>query len=147
MTPDPQKCLSESKRVLKDGGVLTCSSWQGSQWMELMSLLPQVRPDKKMPEIPKEWMNVDGMKSELQKAGFENVESHQVHTSMHFEKLASLVDFMANKMPHMVMLTKDFTEDDKEKLTALMIAEGKKMCSTEPGTLQGTALVCVGRKP
>lgn len=28
MTSDPIKCLKESKRVLRDGGVLACSSWQ-----------------------------------------------------------------------------------------------------------------------
>jgi ubiquinone/menaquinone biosynthesis C-methylase UbiE len=27
MTSDPQKALSEAKRVLKDGGVLSCSAW------------------------------------------------------------------------------------------------------------------------
>lgn len=52
MTSDPQKCLSESKRVLKDDGVLVCSSWKGSQWIEMMNLLKQVRPDKIMPEVP-----------------------------------------------------------------------------------------------
>ena len=146
MTPDPQKCLSESKRVLKEGGVLTCSSWQGSQWMDLMNLLPQVRPDKTMPEMPKAWMNGDLMKAELEKAGFIDVESHQVPTAMRFDTLASLVDFMLTKMPHMVMLTRDFSEEDITKLKDIMVAEGKKMNADEPGTLKGTALVAVGRK-
>lgn len=146
MTPDPQKCLSESKRVLKDGGVLTCSSWEGSQWMELMALLPQVRPDKEFPEIPKEWENVDMMKAELEKAGFKNVESQRVPTQMTFEKRDTLIDFMLNKMPHMVMMMKDFTEEQREKLKALMTEKGKEMSPEEPGKFTGTALVAVGRK-
>ena len=146
MTPDPQKCLSESKRVLTDGGVLTCSSWQWSQWMDLMSLVPKIRPDKQMPEIPKEWMNVDAVKGELEKAGFRDVESQQVHTTMKFEKMEGLADFMINKLPHMIMLTKDFSDDERAKLKALWMEEGKKMCSDEPGELKGITLVAFGRK-
>ena len=146
MTADPQKCLSESHRVLKDGGVLTCSSWQGSQWMDLMNLLPQVKPEAKMPEMPKEWMDVDLIKAELEKAGFKDVESHQVHTTMQFDKMAPLVDFMLMKSPHMVMLTQNYSEDDMAKLKSLMTVEGKKMNANEPGVLTGTALIAVGRK-
>ena len=62
MTPDPQKCLSESRRVLKDGGVLTCSSWEGSQWIDLMATVTKIRPDKKSPELPKDWRTVDAGK-------------------------------------------------------------------------------------
>ena len=146
MTPDPQKCLSESRRVLVDGGVLTCSSWEGSQWLDLMNLVPKIRPDKTMPELPKEWMNVEAMKKELEKGGFRDVESTKVQTSMKFETMDSLTDFMLTKMPHMIHLTKDFSEDDSRRLKELCIAEGKKLCSTEPGELQGVALVAVGRK-
>ncbi len=102
MVPEPQKALSESLRVLKDGGVLTCSSWEGSSWMDLMALLPRIRPDKIMPKMPKEWENVDLMGEELRKAGFRDVESHRVPTSMKYESLEGLADFMATKMPHMV---------------------------------------------
>jgi len=45
-----------------------------------------------------------------------------------------------------VMLIKDLSEEDLQKLKDLMKSEGKKMCSTEPGELTGTALVAVGRK-
>ena len=146
MTSDPQKCLSESKRVLKDGGVLSCSSWQGSQWMDLMNLLPQIRPDITMPEIPKDWQNVDLLKNELETAGFKDVEAHQVETRMTFDKLDRLMDFMLTKMPHMAMLTKDFSEDEMAKLKALFLEEGRKMCSDEPGEFTGVALVAIGRK-
>lgn len=146
MTPDPQKCLSESNRVLKDGGVLSCSSWQWSQWMDLMNLVPKIRPDKQMPEIPKEWMSADAVKGELEKAGFKDVESEQVHTTMRFEKMEELADFIINKLPHMKMLTKDFSDDDHAKLKALWIEEGKKMCPSEPGELKGITIVATGRK-
>jgi ubiquinone/menaquinone biosynthesis C-methylase UbiE len=100
MTPDPQKCLAESKRVLKDGGVLACSSWHDSEWLQLMNLLPKVRPDKKMPEIPENWKNAGPMKAELEKAGFRDVEAHEVHVEMTVDKMEPFVDFVLEKMPH-----------------------------------------------
>ena len=146
MTPDPQKCLSESKRVLEDGGVLACSAWEGSQWMDLMAMLPQVRPDKKFPEMPKEWMNVDAIKGELEKAGFNDVESHRVATQMAFEKAESFVEFTLTKMPHMVMLMEDFSQEETAQLKALLTNKIKEMSPSEPGKLSGTALVAVGKK-
>ena len=100
MTPDPQKCLSESRRVLKDGGVLACSSWKGSQWMDLMNLLPQIRPDKQMPTMPENWSDVALLKAELEKAGFKDVETQEVDVDMRYEKTEEFVDFMMQKMPH-----------------------------------------------
>lgn len=146
MTSDPAKCLSESKRVLKDGGVLTCSSWKGSQWLDMMNILPQVRPDKTMPEIPAGWKEADALKAELEKAGFREVEAFEVPTKMEFERMEPFVDFMLNKMPHMQMLAKDMTQEEVAKVKARMLEKGREMCSSEPGELKGTALVAVGRK-
>ena len=146
MTPDPQKCLTESRRVLKDGGVLACSSWKGSQWLDLMNILPRIRPEAKMPEMPKEWMETSPMKAQLEKAGFKDVESYEVETTMKFETLDGLNRFMMMKIPHMQMLTKDFSDDEKEKLITLANEEGRKMAPNDPGELHGVALVAVGRK-
>lgn len=146
MTPDPQKCLTESLRVLKDGGVLSCSSWQGSQWMDIMMLLPKIRPDKKNPSIPPEWTDVDKMKGELEKAGFKEVESTQVSTSMSFDRREDMIELFLTKMPPLLASLKDFTADEMASLRALMDEELKKMCADEPGKLQGVALVATGRK-
>lgn len=146
MTPDPQKCLSESRRVLQAGGVLTCSSWKGSQWLDLMNLVKVVRPDKIMPEIPADWREREPLKAELEKAGFREVESYEVETKMEFERLEPFVTFMLEKMPHMQMLAKDMSEEEKDRLKALALEEGRKMCPDEPGVFTGTALVAVGRK-
>jgi ubiquinone/menaquinone biosynthesis C-methylase UbiE len=146
MTPDPQKCLTESRRVLKDGGVLACSSWHDSQWLQLMNLLPKVRPDKEMPTIPKAWKDAAPMKAELEKAGFRDVEAHEVHVEMTVDKMEAFVDFMLHKMPHMVMLTKDFTSDEEEQLRKLVLQEGRKLCPEDPGILTGVSLVAVGTK-
>jgi len=100
MTKDPQKCLSESRRALEDGGVLTCSSWKGSEWLDLTNLLKVVRPDKVMPELPAGWREADAMKAELEKAGFRDVACEEVTTKLSFDSMDELVDFMLTKMPH-----------------------------------------------
>ena len=146
MTPDPQKCLSESKRVLKEGGVLTCSSWQGSDWMDLMNLLPQVRSDKKPIEMPKAWCNWELMKGELEKAVFKDVQAYQVETEMKFERYDPCIDIFVDKMPHMIAMMEDFSADERAKTRALMKEEMKKISPQEPGSLRGVALVAVGRK-
>ncbi|KAI7122025.1 hypothetical protein KC352_g32808, partial [Hortaea werneckii] len=82
MTPDPQKCLSESKRVLREDGVLSLSSWEDNQWMKIMGDVARVRPDKQLPEIPVEWRSDSGVRDELMKAGFRDVETHRVTVHM-----------------------------------------------------------------
>lgn len=146
MTPDPQKCLSESKRVLKDGGVLACSSWHDSEWLQLMNLLPKIRPDKKMPTIPEEWKNAGPMKAELEKAGFRDVEAQEVHVEMTVDNMETFVTFMSEKMPHMVSLTEDFTSDEMKQFKSLVLDEARKLCPKDPGVLKGVALVAVGKK-
>lgn len=55
MAADPGKCLAEAMRALKPGGVLACSSWQHSQWEELLSLITKVRPEKCLPKMREGW--------------------------------------------------------------------------------------------
>ena len=146
MTPDPQKCLTESRRVLKDGGALTLSSWEGSEWMDLMMLLPRVRPEKQMPHLPAVWSSAEALKGELSKAGFQDVETQRVNVTMAFKTHESIVEFMVTKMPHMVMMTGDMSAEEVGSFKSIMVEEAQKMCPSAPGELQGVALVAAGRK-
>lgn len=146
LTSDPMKCLNESKRVLKDNGVLACSSWQDSQWRDLMNLYIKVRPDKKEVQIPKAWSEVDALRTELDKAGFKDVECYPVKTQLEFQTVDSFVNLMADKMPHMQMATADMSKEEIKEFKRLMTEETRKLCPTEPGILYGTALVAIGRK-
>ena len=146
MTPDPQKCLSESLRILQPGGVLALSSWEGNQWMDIMKVIGDVRPDKVLPELPKAWSNVDLLKAELETAGFKDVTSERVAVTMQFENRDSFVDMLVTKMPHMVAMTKDMSAEDVQRLRELSIAKCEEMSSEEPGELHGTVLIAVGKK-
>lgn len=71
--------LSEIRRVLADqngGGFFAVSSWQGSEWMELMSFVAMVRPEKTMPKMPPTWATIVGVQGKLEATGFRDVESY-----------------------------------------------------------------------
>ncbi|EMC93543.1 hypothetical protein BAUCODRAFT_125397 [Baudoinia panamericana UAMH 10762] len=146
MTPDPMQCLKETRRVLKTNGVLSVSAWEGSQWLELMNLLPKVRPDKKVPTMPEAWTSATGLKGEIMRARFQEVETHQVLVELKFQNRESFADFLCTKLPHMIALTKDMSEDEVIKFKEVMVEEMRRMTSSEPGKLKGVALIGVGKK-
>jgi ubiquinone/menaquinone biosynthesis C-methylase UbiE len=147
MTSDPQKCLTESLRVLKAGGVLTASSWDGNmQWLQLMRLASVIRPDKQFPSLPEAWTNTSGVRSEFEKAGFREVDAVEVVTHWHFESYEAMANDVMTKTPQMLALLKDFSDREKEELAALVIQECKKMAPSEPYALKGVSIVAYGRK-
>ena len=146
MTSDPLKCLTETRRVLKDGGVAAISSWDDNQWMQLMGMITVVRPDKQLPEIPKEWRSTSGLEGEMKKAGFKDVEGHMVSVEMAVQSYESFVDFLFKAMPHMIALREDMSEAEMAKLHEVTIARMKEMCPSVPGKLTGEVVVGFGRK-
>ena len=144
--PDPQQCLRESLRVLTANGVLACSSWKGSQWMDIMNLAPTLRPVPNWPVNPPEWATAAGVHGELVKAGFRDVEAVEVPVDMTFDSHEQLNDLLVMKMPHMKAALKDFSPEEMERLKALTMKEQKRLAPTPPYTLTGVALVAVGRK-
>jgi ubiquinone/menaquinone biosynthesis C-methylase UbiE len=146
MTPDPQKCLTESLRVLKPEGVLACTSWEGSEWLSLMYTLSDVRPDLELPSLPEKWSDVGLLKKEFEVAGFKDVQSERVLVKMKFEKHETLVNFLLEKLPHAIAFTKQMTEDEVRKWKELCVAKCKEFCPDAPGELSGWSLMAIGRK-
>ncbi|KAK3675468.1 hypothetical protein LTR78_004551 [Recurvomyces mirabilis] len=146
MTPDPQKSLSESLRVLSPSGVLALSAWKSSQWLDLMNLLTEVRPDKILPTLPEAWTSTGGIEGEMRKAGFKDIETYEVVVDMPYQSYDSFADFMITKMPHIIALSKDMSKEEMAKYKDLFIEKMKGMCATEPGVLHGMSLVALGRK-
>ena len=146
MTPSPQKCLTESLRVLQPGGVLACTAWEASDWLDVMMTLKAVRPDFTMPELPKNWKDAGLLKKELEIAGFRDVESERVPVTMRFETHEGLIDFMADAMPMMTAFTKLMTAEEVKRFKEVAVAKTKEFCAEAPGTLDGWALLAVGQK-
>jgi ubiquinone/menaquinone biosynthesis C-methylase UbiE len=147
MTPSPQKCLTESLRVLSPGGILTCTSWQGSQWLDLMGTFSTVRPDINLPQLlPKAWSDVDLLREELESAGFRDVRSERVKVTMRVENHERLVEFLITKLPHSVELTKRMSEEEVRRWKEAAVEKCREMCPVVPGELHGVSLMATGRK-
>ncbi|KAL8365080.1 hypothetical protein RB595_004072 [Gaeumannomyces hyphopodioides] len=146
MTKSPQKCLSETLRVLKSGGVLGVVSWGDIQWLTIMNPIQQIDPDLRPPASPKEWGSAAGLSRELEKVKFQEVEAHETSVELPFRSHALMVDILLTKMPPLVALTKGFDKEQVERLRGLMIGEIKRLCPSEPGALKGVAIIAVGRK-
>lgn len=146
MTQDPARCLTESLRVLAPGGVLGCTAWEGSQWLDMMNTLSEVRPDKELPKLPEKWSDAKLLKGELEVAGFQDVTCERVLTKMQFERHETLVDFLLTKMPHTIAMTKDMSAEDVEAYKQAAVRKCKEYCPNAPGELQGWSLMALGRK-
>jgi ubiquinone/menaquinone biosynthesis C-methylase UbiE len=146
MTPDPQKCLSESLRVLSPGGVLACTSWEGSEWLELMGTLHDVRPDLKLPSLPEKWSHAELLEKEFEVAGFKEIAVERVPVKMQYEKHETLVEFLIEKLPHAVALKSQMTDDEVKRWKELATAKCKEYNAEAPGALSGWSLMAIGRK-
>ncbi|KAH6855616.1 S-adenosyl-L-methionine-dependent methyltransferase [Chaetomium sp. MPI-CAGE-AT-0009] len=146
MTKSPQKCLSETHRVLKPNGVLGLVSWGDIQWLSIMSPISQINPSLRPPAGPPEWGSAAGLAQELTKARFRDIEVREVDVALPFQSRALFVDILLAKMPPLVALTKGFDAEQLERLRGLMVEEMARLCPTEPGALKGVAVVAVGRK-
>ncbi|KAI0203496.1 S-adenosyl-L-methionine-dependent methyltransferase [Astrocystis sublimbata] len=145
-TNDPQKCLAESKRVLQPEGVLAVSTWHDIQWLKVQRPLNKLRPDVKAPSLPEGWDTAASLQKQLEKAGFRDVETHEVPVEVAYQTYDVLVQVLTTRVPHIVARTSDFTDAERATLKEMMIGETKALCSTEPGALKGFAIVGLGRK-
>ncbi|KAK9237462.1 S-adenosyl-L-methionine-dependent methyltransferase [Lipomyces kononenkoae] len=149
MVPQARVALDEIHRVLSSqngGGFFALSSWQGSEWIELMSFVTKVRPDKLLPQLGPTWRTVEGIRGELEATGFQGVEVHSVETYMPFEDHDEIARYILTEFPGMKRLTSDMTRQELERTRDLMVEDIKSRHPTAPGRLVGTALVGVGRK-
>ena len=100
MVPDPQKALRETLRVLAPDGVLVQTSWEQSDWIDLLKeSLAAVRPDMAMPSIPEAWNSAEAVKAELEKAGFREARAESVETFMPVKDPRLSAEFMIKKVP------------------------------------------------
>lgn len=149
MVPQARVALGEIHRVLTDqngGGFFALSSWQHSEWAELMGFVSKVRPDKFMPQFPSTWSTVEGLRGELEATGFREVQVYPVDTYMPFEDHDEIARYILTEFPVMKRLTGDMTRQELEKTRDLMVEYIKSRHPVAPSRLVGTALVGIGRK-
>lgn len=145
MTAEPQKCLLESKRMLLENGVLGATSWEDSQWLEVMRQITVTSPKRIMPSLLPEWQSATGVKKEFEKAGFVDVRSENVQVFFGYESHESLIQILL-AMPHVIAMMRDASEQETADIKKAMLAKAKEFNAAEPGHLIGEAIVTVGSK-
>lgn len=146
VTPNPQKCLTESLGVLQPGGACAVSSWRGNQWMGIMLLVKKVRPEKAMPSVPAAWTTAEGVRAEFEKAGFRDAGAREVVAEMAVENAEALVELFWTKMPHVVAMKADMSEEEIGRLRKIMVEETERVSGVQGGKLTGVSVVGWGQE-
>lgn len=146
LVPEPRKALAATHRVLDDDGVLVLTCWKRSNWMDAMLQINEIRPGQNSMGLPSEWMSLDGVRGELQQAGFRDIGAREVETTMAFQEHGAQADFFLRTMPPLISGTADFTAEEKTRLRSLMIDTLKRATPEAPGELHGTAIVAWARR-
>ncbi|KIM94020.1 hypothetical protein OIDMADRAFT_60860 [Oidiodendron maius Zn] len=145
LTLDPQKCLAECRRILQPKGVLAVSAWEGNDWVDMMKVIPTIKPELKH-AISAKWTDASAMMIDLEQAGFQEVEVQRVPVQVVFESHDLFVDTLLTYQPRMVALLREFSEEQKITLKELLMGAMKGYCPREPGALNGVVLVGTCRK-
>jgi len=146
MLPSPLTALRETYRVLSPGGVLALSSFGRISWMELMGEFSRVKPELAAPQVPSLWATPEGIKQELEAAGFLHVQIQECHTYMEFEDSAMLVEGLMRVIPSAKNLTQGLSEADVKRGCQFMVDKLDREYSDSPRRLPAVALVATGRK-
>jgi ubiquinone/menaquinone biosynthesis C-methylase UbiE len=149
MVPNVDIAMKEIRRVLTDqkgGGVLALSSWEANEWIDLISSLSKVRPDKHVPKMPAEWGTIEGIRGQLDAAGFRDIDVHPSETFWPFDNYEETVHYLLTQLPILRKLTADVTRGELEEVHKLMVEVLKARHPSLPSRMRGTAIVGLGRK-
>jgi SAM-dependent methyltransferase len=144
LLPDHRKGMLEALRVIETGGIFAFTSMARSSWSELMQKITEVRPEKKVPQPAPMWRTEEGVKGELDGAGFKESQAYSVPIYMPFEDPTEIVDYLMSTMPFMPMVTKDMTTEEISRARDLMIQHVKEEYAD--GKLPGIAILGIGKK-
>ena len=146
MTGNHQKCLSETIRVLKPGGVVGITSWKEIEWLLAMRPITKIKPELSPPWGAPEFTSIAALSAELEKHGFSDVGVREVPIELPFETHAQFVNLMCTKLPPLVAMLETLSDEQRETFRSAMQEEVASFCPQEPGAMKGIALAAVGRK-
>lgn len=149
--PDRHKAFSELNRVVKPGGKALVTTWTMPDQFEalgmFMSSIQQAFPDMPKPDAPPPVLSLadpDKFRSEMESAGFREVEIHQATrqaTLDNFDQLWSMLTIGAPPIRKLIEQVGS-TGMDRIKLEMAKLSESK--FGKGPVTLNNTANVGVG---
>ena len=146
MVPNPAAALREAFRVLAPSGVLSHTCWRGSEWLDMLQMIKEVKPDAELFTMPEAWTSTEGVKHVMTEAGFTEVEAQEVETYMEVKDPAYTVDILVRKMPTLAATRATMTEEEVDKVCGSMEDFLKAKFPVLPGKMKGVAILGVGRK-
>ncbi|EED13564.1 hypothetical protein TSTA_098210 [Talaromyces stipitatus ATCC 10500] len=145
MLPDHKKGLSEAHRVLSDDGVFACTSWAKVGWMEFLTQAACKASKKTAPSValPTIWKTTEGIKGEMEAAGFRGVHTEYVEALWHIpEPKKAVVAFTRSSNPGTEMIIKGLSEEE----LAVCRDEWVKLVEENGNVCKGIAVLGLGRK-
>lgn len=141
LVPEPVRAVEAMRRKLSPGGALAFSSWEGSDWQDLMYYPKKVRPDLVMPTLSADWTQPDGVRKQLQQIGFDNVQVEQTKGYWAFTDYDEVCRFILTKMPLAARVISQMSDEEVLQTHALMVADLKTKYPTVPAEMVGNATV------
>ncbi|KAH8703626.1 methyltransferase family protein [Talaromyces proteolyticus] len=149
MIPDPRKGLLEAHRVLKEGGVFACTSWTMTiEWTTFVILAakrakPDLDFDFTKGIMLEQWTNTEGVKGELEAAGFHSVHSEYVEFDWKLEDPVKHANNMVRSAnPGLQPALKQLSEVELDRCCEEYI----KIVEEHGNVCKGVAVLGVGRK-
>ncbi|ROW07571.1 hypothetical protein VPNG_06841 [Cytospora leucostoma] len=146
LVPEPVKAIEAIRLKLVPGGVLAFSSWESSDWQDLMYYPKKVRADLVMPTPPVDWTQPDGVRKHLQEIGFGDIEVVHVEGYLSFTDYDEICRFILMKMPLAARIVAQMSDEEVLKTHALMVSDLKAKYPTVPAKMVGKATVAYCRK-
>lgn len=141
LVPEPIKAVEAMKSKLTSGGVLAFSSWEGSDWQDLMYYPKKVRPDLVMPTPPTDWTQPDGVRKNLQEIGFSEIQVEQTEGYWSFTDYDETCRFILTKMPLAARVISQMSDEEVVQTHKLMVSDLKAKYPSLPAKMVGKATV------
>jgi SAM-dependent methyltransferase len=146
LLPEPPRALRETYRVLCDGGVVASMNGMKVEHIDAINEAVEViRPGTNLQLLKGVWTSEDGVKGELERAGFVNVEVKVSESRIEYESHRGFAEMLL-KMPVMDNLYRDWKQDERARLTVVLAEKLKDKNPEEPGSLKGKNIAAFGRK-
>lgn len=149
--PDRAAGFGEIYRVLKQGGLAVISTWASLEHSPLMQLMFEVN-SVAFPQIqsPNKLLNLDDpemLRSEMEAAGFTNVEVHHFEGSWEITHASAFLDSMTRGSAPTEMVKRGLSEEAWREKYNIMLKHLEGKLTQLPCTLTSKAYIGVGHKP
>jgi ubiquinone/menaquinone biosynthesis C-methylase UbiE len=146
LLPDPQKALRETKRALCSGGVIACTSGQSSQHIDALNkAVGDIEPGTNFNLLSGPWTSEEGVKEELARAGFVEIETHLVESSIRYETHQQFAKMLL-QMPVMKNVKDALSENGNARLHDSVVEQLRLINSVEPSNFYGVTVLALARK-